>query len=468
MALLLLEACPGGWLVTPRVEIIRGFLEKLGVDCADWSEELVVAYAWLHHRITTPIRLRNRLASGSILDRPPYVILDEAHHDISDSWQELQTYLGRVPRVGLTATPFRGTPKSTAEFLKQWGDEITWILTLKQASEGGYLAVPTPSIWPLVDDDKIEVVNGDIHVKAAGAAVKGRIGEVVERCLPFVGGAEMWDRPTMFSVPTIEVAGLLATALNNAGLPAISVTQETSGKDRVAAFKATVACTAALVQIAVVSEGVDLPIRRLIDLAPTLSPVRWLQLCGRITRPTPAGEPPPEYICCCRNLARHCYLYEGLMPAKYIAVAQAAFPPSKREGMRAIGLEAVGKFKAAELPLRDGLKGSMYSITAMEGFKRTDYCVLLHPCNSEPVIASRSSTRAEDGTMAWGRWARCAELPELIGFASASNQPLTDKMSAWWKRSANNFGLDAEAKVTKKSFAALPVLADLRARLNSA
>ena len=114
----------------------------------------------------------------------------------------------------------------------------------------------------------------------------------------------------------------------------------TPGEQRRAAFAATAARRAALVQVSVVSEGVDLPgLRRLVDCRPTLSPVYWLQCLGRIRRPVPSGEPPPEYICTNRNLSRHCYLLEGMLPLAAVREAQGAFEtPSRRMGIRVVGL----------------------------------------------------------------------------------------------------------------------------------
>src|SRR5262249_39773823 len=136
---------------------------------------------------------------------------------------------------------------------------------------------------------------------------------------------QRWDRPTMLALPSVETAAGCLHALAAAGLPAALVTGETSQAARQEAFTATVAREQVLIQIGVVSEGVDLLLRRLVDPLPTLSPVRWVQLLGRITRPVPPGEAAPEYWGCCRNLERHAYLLEGLVPLPALAQAQAAF-----------------------------------------------------------------------------------------------------------------------------------------------
>ncbi len=421
-------------------------------------------------------------------------VVHNCHHRSADSYQDIRAYLGKVPEFGLTASPFRGTAKGTEEFLEQW-DSLTWILTYPAAAEQGHIAVPNCAIWPLIDDDEIEVVNGELVVRGAEAAVLSRIDAIVERCRVFGRGwqnevvanphtdevalhstAAHWDRPTIFAVPTTETAWQLAVALTAAGLPAHAVTQDTPRRERADLFAACERSEIAIVQIDVVSEGVDLKLRRLIDLRPTMSPVKWLQQVGRVTRPPMkceacAGtriirpfctcEPKPEYVCCNRNLERHGYLYEGLFPAKTIAAAQQAFgSPTARAGARAVGVENLGRFTGSELPLADGTIGTMYQLTSVEGMSKREYAILLHPCSSQPLYATRENLR-DSGTVQYGKWRLIEKLPDMRGFGSAPAKTVSDKQRAWWQRAAAAKGLDPKAEPNRRNFAALPVLTDL-------
>lgn len=451
---------PGNVLLTPRVEIVMGLLQKLG------QSQATVAKSRAHAEtlgIYTPIRLRNLLSAGDI-PLPKSVIIDEAHHDPAESYQQIYSYLNQVPKAGFTASPFRGTPKGTVEFLTQWGDEYTQILTYREAVESKWIAWPTFAIVPLVDDDQIEVRGGEIQATAAGAAIMSRMDALCELLEAYRVAGGGWDRPTMLAVPSTECALSFAERIPDA----VAVTQATGDAERQQAFADCVASRKLLIHINVVSEGVDLPIRRLIDASPTLSPVRWLQQLGRIMRPTATGEPSPEYVCTNRNLSRHAYLADGLIPSTKVGEAQAAFGgPSSRDGNRVIGLEGIGRFKAAELPLKDGAIGIMYSLESFEGVVKTEYAVLCHPCSSTPIVAEKQSVKNPDDTYSRGKWRAIPSLPDVTGFASASNDTMTEKQRAWWEKDASRFGLDASAKVTKKNFQALPVLADLRKKLVS-
>jgi hypothetical protein len=192
------------------------------------------------------------------------------------------------------------------------------------------------------------------------------------------------------------------------------------------------------------------------------------------SRPRPADrcfhgcEPAPEYICCNRNLERHCYLYDGLIPPAAVAAAQQAFgKPSARAGARAVGVENLGRFSAAELPLADGTTGVMYQLTAVEGLTKREYAVLLHPCSSEPLYAMRENARTDSGQVAYGKWAAIDKLPDLRGFASAPAKSLSDKQREWWNREAKRRGLAPDGDVNRRNFAALPILKDLGATLKA-
>ncbi len=464
-AALLRRLGPGCLLITPRVEIIRGLLDKLGHSVGGLSLADVIDLADAEG-IVTPIRLRNALAECTSRHRVRWLVLDECHHHNAATYSEIDAMLGGLPTVGYTATPFRGTPQGTAEFLGRWGD-VWWILTEQQAAQRGVVAVPACRVVPLVDDDEIETSAGEIQVTRAGEAISNRLEAVIELCRPYVAGG-LWDRPTMFSFPTVDSAVDAAARLNAAGMPAALVVGRTPAEQRQEAFAAAVTRKAALVQVSVVNEGIDLPeLRRLVDCRPTLSPVHWLQGLGRIRRPVPPGEPPPEYICTNRNLARHCYLLEDILPLATVRQAQQAFPtPSRRMGIRVIGLENLGRFRATELPLAGGLAGVMYAFSGLHGTQVVEYAVIVHPARAAPIVATRRNTRGDDGTRAYGRWQRLSEVPALKdGFASLPPSDLTDKQRAWWRRDAALRGLDPLAPVNRRNFVALPVLTDLRTRL---
>lgn len=438
---------PECWIVSPKEEILSGILEKAGLT-GDYYQ----------HSMSTPIMLRNKLLRGE-LRHPKYLIIDESHHHNAETYQQLDLLTGLAPAVGYTATPYRGTPKGTREFLDRWGEPI-WLISYLEAQQEGYISMPEFKVLPLVDDDIVEVHAGDFSVTSIDAATVDRLGDMAAHCKQWYDGR--WDRPTVFAMPSTAACKRLQLELGSRGMPAAIVNAETPSAERYNIFRATEAGLVALLHINVVSEGVDLKLRRLVDMAPTLSPVKWVQHLGRITRPT---DTPPEYICTNRNILRHAYILEGVLPPAALLDAQAAFPQTERAGItRVLGLEALGRFKPTTIKLLTGLSAHVYALSVPVGPMVVEYCVVIHPAK-EPIWATKVNGRNDDGTRSWGSWRACAAPNDVQGFSSVAPKALSEKQLAWWSRSASRFNLDPTQEVTRKNFQVLPVLADLGVKL---
>jgi len=435
------------WIVSPREEILAGIMDKAELTGEPMS-----------HNMATPIMLRNRLLTGEVR-HPKYVIVDESHHHNAETYQQLDLLTGLAPAVGYTATPYRGTPRGTKEFLDRWGEPL-WLISYAEAEAEGFISMPTFSMLPLVDDDVVSIRAGEFDITSLNAVTIDRLGDMAEHCKQWYNG--IWDRATVFAMPSTAACIRLQQELGKRGMPTASISAATSRNDRYSIFRATEACTIALLHINVVSEGIDLKLRRLVDMAPTLSPVKWVQHLGRITRPT---DIPPEYIGTNRNLLRHAYILEGVLPPSVMLEAQVAFPQSERAGIaRVLGLEALGRFKPAVVKLISGLTAHIYAISVPVDQLVVEYCVLVHPAR-EAIWASKINATNEDGTRAWGSWRKCTPPSDVTGFGSVAPKALSEKQMNWWARSATRYGLDTSQEVTRKNFQALPVLADLGIKL---
>lgn len=435
------------WIVTPRDEIIDGLMDKAQAegDPAD-------------HGLWTPVKLRNRLLDGR-LTAPDFLVYDEGHHHEAEVWQQLDLLTGLAPAVAYTATPYRGSPRGTREFREKWGDPIS-IITYKEAIAEGYIALPEFSVLPLVDDDIVEVKGGEFDVTSIDAATVDRLGDMADHARAWHDG-ELWDKPTIFSLPTTAACIRLHQELAERGLPSAIVNAATPKSVRPGVFQAVVGGVLALLHINVVTEGVDLPLRRLVDLAPTLSPVKWVQQLGRIMRP--GGH--PEYVCTNRNIMRHSYILEDVVPVSAVAETEKKFGPTQRGHTRVLGLEAIGRFRPASVKLSDGCHAYMYSLSTVAASGITvDYCCIVHPTR-DPIWATKVSTRNEDGTKSWGTWQSSQPPADLKGFSTVAPKSLSEKQARWWARSAASFGLDPEQPVDRKNFQVLPVLKDTGERL---
>jgi superfamily II DNA or RNA helicase len=440
------------YIVAPNDDILSGMAAKAGVlpdqPGGVFSKKLLET-----RHFFTPVALRNRLGSGK-LKPPKYLGIDETHHESAETYKLIDVLCSSAPAVGVTATFFRGTPRGTAEFRKRWGDPVI-ICTMKDAVKAEYMSFPKCSIVPLLDDDVVEVKNGEFVIAALDKQLADVRDRLVFECAKFWNDSH-YDKPTMLSVPSVFIAEMYARILNSEGLPAVAVTGDTTPAARKAAFRDCINNTKLLIQIRVVSEGVDLPIRRLIDLAPTMSPVLWLQQFGRITRPT---DDEPEYICTNRNLLRHAYLLEGLLPASVYASGEQAFGnPSERQAYRAIGLEGLGKFKSEPLPMSNGTTAQLICISYADGPHVTEFCAIASPLHPEVLYAQRVNEVTEDGKK-YDHWKQIKAIPDIEkGYASVYKGSLQPKQLAWWRNAAHYYGLDREAKINTRQFVALPVM----------
>lgn len=450
------------YLVVPNTEIGGGIYNKMTGVVDAQQEELE------SNRIWTQRRLYNELMKGAV-PLPTSLCLDEGHH-VDNTHSVIREACGNPPTIGLTATPYRGTPKETARLREAWPN-IYRALTLHDAFEKRIISRPDFLTHGLLNDDLIEISSGEFLVSSVDGAVSKILPDVVDRVKCYYDYTiERWLRPLMFRVNSVVTADALTAALNDAGLKSLAVTGSTKGRQDI--FDRVIGRTHALVQIRVVGEGVDLPMRILVDLAPTTSPMLWMQAVGRITRPVPDGEDPPLYICTNHNITRHGYLFESLIPVSQVIQNQKAFgpeyKPSRRSLTRGLGLEGFGRFTVSLVPLRDGTAASLYSLQTRDGLSQ--FAVILHPMLPEPFYFQRTNAlTGETGTTPdgwtfskkqYGRWKRIESMSDCDGYVSVKPGIITDKMRAWYKRSAARVGLHPDHEPNAREFTALPILTD--------
>lgn len=465
MAWELLDKLPTPMFITPRVEIIADMLRKKSCSFDSHAELMLLADKY---NLATPIRLRNRMMDGREFGIES-VILDECHHESADTYQQIKALVGNKVRYrGLTATPYRGTPKQTAKFRSVW-NEPNWAITYPDGVSQGYLSLPVCETWGLVDDDLIELSSNGEFVQSTLCA---EVSNNLEHALIRSHDAGMWRkdgrplRPMIIGIPSSAVFPQLMREANLLGLRITTIDQSTTYKERQRLFNGVRNSDFALAHINVVSEGVDLPIRQYLDLSPVMSPVAFMQRFGRSTRPILQGEERPRYICTNHNIERHGYLLDGLLPTSVFKEAQTAFGKySERSGKsRAFGVESLGKIRGTGVKLVNGLQCTIYAITAMDGHRKKSYLVLLHPAYSTPLWFKRSDIHGD--TVAYGKWSIEQNPPDDVkGFKSLASGGLSEKQVAWWNKAAHTRGLDPSQELTPKVFQLLPALSDVGASL---
>lgn len=301
-------------MVTHVKELIQQNLEKL---LRVWPDAPVGIYsAGLKSRETRAAILFcgiqsiwNKAGQLSDFDRPiELVVIDEAHRvPLRESGtyrrllRDLETVNPDLRVIGLTATPYRyisatrdlsggylplteGDDRLFTDVVFDLSDRLPWLI------QQGYLA----PLWPLpckyqVDISGIKIDRGDYHEDQLDELMAGDkvVDAILSEAIPI---AQADDRrhwlvfcPGVASARAM-VAGLRARQIN-AGL----ITGDTASAERdYLVDESRAGRLTALVSVGVLTTGFDAPIIDLLITRATVSPLLWVQMCGRGTRPTEA------------------------------------------------------------------------------------------------------------------------------------------------------------------------------------
>ena len=207
------------------------------------------------------------------------VIVDEAHHAISPSYQ---TVLGQFPDakvLGVTATPDRGDKKSLARYF----DGIAYEYKLKNAVSDGYLVPIIAKTEPLeIDMTEVKISMGDFEV--------GSIAESLEPYLPKIAEAIRLDasaRKTVVFCPLISIAQELAGMIPGAR----EVNGGSEDRKEVLEWFDKAGPGAVLCNAMLLTEGWDCPsCDCVVVLRPTKIRSLYAQMIGRGTRLYPGKK----------------------------------------------------------------------------------------------------------------------------------------------------------------------------------
>lgn len=236
-----------------------------------------------------------RVAVGSVqslqrpsrLDRfaPDYftnIIIDEAHHCLSDGYQRVLEHFSAAKVLGVTATPDRGDMRS----LGQYFETLAYEYTLVQAIRDGYLSPIKALTVPLrLDLSSVGVQNGDFKVGDLGTALDPYLDAIADEMLKNCA-----DRKTVVFLPLVKTSQKFRDIINAKGFRAAEVNGESDDRAEVLrdfeAGKYNVLCNSMLL-----TEGWDCPsVDCVIVLRPTKIRSLYSQMVGRGTRLYPGKD----------------------------------------------------------------------------------------------------------------------------------------------------------------------------------
>lgn len=207
------------------------------------------------------------------------IIIDEAHHAITDGYRRILDYFGSAKVLGVTATPDRGDMRNLGEVF----DSLAFEYKLTDAIKEGYLCRIMAQTIPLkLDISSVTMSGGDYAVGNLGTALDPYLeqiaAEMAQRCK---------GRKTVVFLPLIKTSQKFRDLLNSHGFRAAEVNgQSTDRKEVLADFDAgkyNVLCNSMLL-----TEGWDCPsVDCVVVLRPTKVRSLYSQMVGRGTRLSP-------------------------------------------------------------------------------------------------------------------------------------------------------------------------------------
>ena len=218
------------------------------------------------------------------LDKFKVLIIDEAHHAVSDSYRAIidKHKANGGYTLGVTATADRADKRGLAEVF----DSIAYEYPLARAVAEGYLSPIRAKCIPLkIDLRDVKVSHGDYQAGELGSALDPYLPEIARTM-----AIECTGRKTVCFLPLVSTAERMAEELNSAGLRAISVScYDKDRSERIQDFvdgKYDVLTNALLL-----TEGFDCPpIDCVVMLRPTKSRSMYTQAVGRGTRLSPGKD----------------------------------------------------------------------------------------------------------------------------------------------------------------------------------
>lgn len=274
-------------IMAHRGELLDQAADKLhrmtGLMCSVEKAEQSCLGSW--NRVTVgsvqSLQRENRLNRFS----PDYfstIIVDEAHHAITDGYRRVIDHFPDANVLGVTATPDRGD----MQHLGQVFDSLAYEYSIVQAIREGYLCKIMAQTIPLeIDMSELKTQAGDYTLGSIDHALDPYLEQIASEMENYCK-----DRKTVVFLPLIATSQKFKQILNAHGFRAAEVNGQSDDREQVlkdfADGRYNVICNSMLL-----TEGWDCPdVDCIIILRPTKVRSLYCQMVGRGTRLSPGKD----------------------------------------------------------------------------------------------------------------------------------------------------------------------------------
>ena len=225
-------------------------------------------------------------------EKPGLIVIDEAHHALAETYQELWLRYPEAKKLGMTATPCRLNRKGFTDLFDTLitSDSIVDFIRQGWLSPFDYVSIrPDSEDQKLIDGLERRGADGDFQVKEMDTVLNKRPS--IERLYESVRQYADGKKGIIYAI-SISHARNIAEYYKGHGMNAVAIDSKTPAKERkrlVEDFRQ--GGIQVLVNVDVFSEGFDCPDVEFVQMArPTLSLAKYLQQVGRGLRKTDGKE----------------------------------------------------------------------------------------------------------------------------------------------------------------------------------
>lgn len=274
-------------ILAHRGELLDQAADKIGkatgLGCATEKAEETCLGSWFRVVVgSVQSLMREKRLKQFPVDYFDTIIIDEAHHCLSDSYQKILDYFKGANILGVTATPDRGDMRNLGECF----DSLAYEYTLPKAIKAGFLAPIKALTIPLqLDLSGVGMQSGDFKSGDLATALDPYLYQIADEM-----EKHCRDRKTVIFLPLVKTSQKFRDILNEKGFKAAEVNGDSKDRSEVlAAYERgdyNVLCNSMLL-----TEGWDCPsVDCIVVLRPTKVRSLYSQMVGRGTRLFPGKD----------------------------------------------------------------------------------------------------------------------------------------------------------------------------------
>ena len=207
-------------ILAHRGELLDQAADKLkkttGLGCAVEKAESSCQGTWFRVVVgSVQTLMREKRLSSFDSDYFDTIIIDEAHHCISDSYQRVLQHFSGAHVLGVTATPDRGDMKNLGTYF----ESLAYEYTLPKAIKEGYLSPIKALTIPLkIDMSSVSVQAGDFKASDISTALDPYLQGIAEEMKKYCQ-----DKKTVVFLPLVKTSQKFRDLLNENGFRAAEV-----------------------------------------------------------------------------------------------------------------------------------------------------------------------------------------------------------------------------------------------------